>query len=370
MIDARFGESQPFSLGVEEEIIILDPETREQRPAVDELLTAAEDLDYPGLLKRELHASVVELNTGVCESAVDALDRLVKLRKAAAEAASRIGLTIAASGTHPLSEPESLAVVNKLRYHGFLEYAGVSARRQGVNGLHVHVGLPDADSCFDALEGVLPWLPLVLALSANSPYVAGKETGLKSNRAQVLAELPRSGAPPAFRSYEEWEAFVERFRKSGVPLGKDYTSFWWDIRPHPRFGTLEIRMPDQPTAVRRTGSIAALLQALCAAVLDGDPRPHAPWERGVYQQNRWAASRFGTAAELMHPDEARIAGVLELLAELVELIGGAAERLGGRELLHELRANPGEADLQLETGRSRGLDAVCQELVERTLELP
>ena len=347
--------------------MILDQETLEPKPAVDDLLHAAQELEYPGLLKTELHASVVELNTGVCESAQDALERLMRLRKAAGAAAEEIGARIAAAGGHPIADPERLEIVDKPRYHGFLDYAGVSARRQGVNGLHVHVGVRDSDSCFIALEGVLPWLPLVLALSANSPYVAGAETGLKSNRAEVLAQLPRSGAPPAFRSYEEWEAFVERFRSSGVALGKDYTSFWWDIRPHPRFGTLEIRMPDQPTDVERSAAIAALLQALCAGVLDGQPRAHEPWERGVYQQNRWAASRFGASAELIHPDEPRVASVAELLSEVVELVGRVADNLGGTALIGTLDATC-EAEAQLEAGRTRGLATLCRELVDRTLD--
>src|SRR6266516_1484370 len=341
--------------------MILDPETLEPRPAVEELLRAAEDLDYPGLLKTELHASVVELNSGVCETAVEAHDRLAALRRAAAEAAGRIGVVVAAAGSHPSADPESLVVVEKPRYHGFLEYAGVSARRQGVNGLHVHVGVASEDECLKALEGVLPWLPLVLALSANSPYFAGRETGLMSNRAEVLAQLPRSGAPPLFRSFAEWEGFVERFRASGIPLAKDYTSFWWDIRPHPRFGTLEIRMADQPTSLALTGAFTALLQALCKRVVEEPPREHAPWERGVYQQNRWAASRFGTQAVLIHPDESRSATVRELAQELLDSIGEA-------ELLDALDPSTCEAERQLGIGRADGLRAVVRDVAERSLQ--
>src|SRR5207237_1089138 len=160
---------------------------------------------------------------------------------------------------------------------------GASARRQGVNGLHVHVGVASPDACFHALEGILPWLPLVLALSVNSPYLAGAETGLLSNRAVALAELPRSGAPPAFRSYVDWEAWVERLVRIGVTA--DYTRFWWDVRPPPRFGQLELLAP----AVQELG-VAELLEL-------GDP----------------------------------------------------------------------EALRQLEIGRSRGLEALCADLVERTV---
>jgi len=206
------------------------------------------------------------------------------------------------------------------------------------------------DACFHALESVLPWLPVVLALSVNSPYLAGEETGLLSNRAEVLAQLPRSGAPPAFRSYADWEAFVERFVRLG--MAAEYTRFWWDVRPHPRFGTLEIRMPDQPTALERSMMVVTLLVELCRKVLDEPEREYDPAGRGLYQQNRWAAARFGLDAELFHPDGERTANARELAAELA----GAT-----------LDKSKTEAERQLEVGRSRGLEAVCADLVERSL---
>ena len=195
-------------------------------------------------------ASMLELATGVCATPREAQAALQELRAAADEAARTSGLRIAAAGTHPFSLPQVQDIAPDPRYREFVEYAGITARRQAVCGLHVHVSMPGPEECLRALEGVLPWLPLVLALSANSPYLAGEETGLASARAEVLALLPRASAPPVFGSYAEWEAFVERFVRIGLADG--YTRFWWDIRPHPRFGTLEVRAPDQPTAVELT----------------------------------------------------------------------------------------------------------------------
>ena len=365
MIEAHFGESPPYSVGVEEELMILDADTLEQRPEVETLLEGAEGRELPGRLKTELFASVVELNTEICATAHDALAAVVGLRAAAAEIAGRKGLAIAAAGTHPISKPEEQEIANEPRYVEFVDYAGVSARRQGVNGLHVHVGVPSAAACLLALEGVLPWLPVVLALSANSPYLAGVETGLASNRAEVLAMLPRSGAPPAFASYAEWEAHVERLMRLRLP--SDYTAIWWDIRPHPRFGTLEIRMPDQPTTVALTGAFVALLQALCVTVLREVPRPYDPGARGIYQQNRWAALRFGPRAELIHPDLERKESVADLTLELLALVGDASRDLGTAELLAPLDPARCEGDRQVEVGRSGGLKAVCEDIVERSL---
>jgi carboxylate-amine ligase len=305
--EARFGESAPFSIGVEEEVMILDGETFEPVGAVDVLLRGAEGLTLPGSFKTELHASIVELTTGICASVDEAVAALAELREAADRIAHANGLRIAAAGAHPTARLESLPVVQEDRYLDMIRIVGYPARRQGVSGLHVHVGMPSAERCYETLEAVLPWLPAVLALSANSPFLEGQATGMWSNRSAVLAELPRSGAPPAFGSYAAWEAWVERL--SGVGLLPDYTRLWWDVRPHPRLGTLEIRMPDQPTSLQRTALIVEAIRRLAetAAPRDGDPA-----RRGDYAQNRWAAARFGLNAELVHPDGDRIATAREL----------------------------------------------------------
>jgi len=178
----------------------------------------------------------------------------------------------------------------------------------------------------------------------------------------VLAQLPRAGAPPAFGSYEAWEGFVERL--IGLGLADDYTRFWWDVRPHPRFGTLEIRMPDQPTSLAVTAALTALLQGLCASV---DVEQARAAERGDYAQNRWAALRFGPGAELIHPDGTRLIRVPELARELFDLVAPAAEQLGTTDELVALDPSTCEGERQLEIGGREGLDAVCADLVERTL---
>ncbi len=330
--------------------MILDAETLELAPRVESLIAGAEGRDLPGVLKTELHASIVELATATGDDVDEALDRLHALRVAAREIAEREGLAIACGGSHPTAMPIELEIAPADRYRDFVAYAGVTARRQGVSGLHVHIGMPDADTCFRVMETILPWLPVVLALSANSPYFEGRETGMLSIRAEVLGFLPRRGAPPAVRSYGDWERFVERMTASG--LAADYTSFWWDVRPHPRFGTLEVRVPDQPTAFARTAAFVRLVRDLCAWALEAPARPFDPAERGIYDQNRWAASRFGPHGKLIHPDRDEALAVSELVREL--------------PVPTELDGSTCEADRQLEVGRSDGLAAVCADLVERT----
>jgi carboxylate-amine ligase len=204
----------------------------------------------------------------------------------------------------------------------------------------------------------------VLALSANSPYFEGRDTGMLSIRAEVLGFLPRHGAPPAFRDYAEWERFVDRLVRLG--LIPDYTMLWWDVRPHPRFGTLEVRMPDQPTDGARSAAFVALLQALALFAARADAVAYDPPGRAVYQQNRWAALRRGLAAELVHPREDRVIRASELVLELLDAVRPVACELGSESLLETLSLET-EGNAQLEIGRRDGLEVLTAMLVERTL---
>ncbi|HEY2073412.1 MAG TPA: YbdK family carboxylate-amine ligase [Gaiellaceae bacterium] len=334
MLESHFGESTPLSVGIEEELMILDAGTLLPVDAVGHFVG-----DYAGgRLKTELHASVVELNTDICADAAGAVEALRTLRSAAADIAAEHGLAIAGAGAHPTATYESLPVVQEERYLAMMRDVGYAARRQGVNGLHVHVGVASGDACYERLEAVLPWLPVVLALSANSPFVDGVETGMLSNRASVLAELPRGGAPPAFGSYAAWEEWVERLVRLGVIA--EHTRIWWDVRPHPTFGTLEVRIADQPTSLERTALLAETIVSLVASA------PTAETPRGDYLQNRWAAARLGLDAELIHPDRDRVVVARELAAGL-------------------LGADPPEPEAlqQLEDGPARA----AAQLVRRTL---
>jgi carboxylate-amine ligase len=199
-------------------------------------------------------------------------------------------------------------------------------------------------------------------MSANSPWFAGELNGMASNRAPILAELPRAGAPPAFASYAEWEAWVERLAELGV--AEDYTRIWWDVRPHPKLGTLEVRVPDQPTDVRLSAAFAALLHALCRAALDRALPSNSlllgDRGRGDYTQNRWSAARFGVRAELLHPDGTRVASATDLAAELLELVAP----FGDETLLERIDPTRCEADLQAE---QRSPQEATADLVERSL---
>ncbi len=325
---SNFGRG--LTLGVEEELMLLDPASFGLAPGVERLLGP------PGL-KTELFSCLVETNTPICESAAEVLAELVRLRAVVRTAAAREGLVVVATGSHPFSVPEEQEIVPEPRYLALLEERP-SARRQLVCGLHVHIGMESFERCLETLEFVLPWLPAMLAVSLNSPYLDGVDSGCLSARAGRLLELPRVGAPPLLGGRAVWNETVER-------AGGDYTRIWWDVRPHPRLGTLEVRLPDQPTSVRRSAAIAALAQALCASV-----EPVEPVDRGVYLEAR-AAAASGHAP----------------VAELLARVESAARKLGTWELVEVLR-DPPEAHRQLEVGRRDGLVAVATDLVARSTE--
>jgi carboxylate-amine ligase len=322
---SRFGRQ--LTLGIEEELMLVDPGTLELAPGVERLLG-------PVGLKTELFSCLVETYTPVCRTVAEAHDELVRLRALVREAAAREGLAVAAAGAHPFSRPEEQEIVQEPRYLKLLEEMGPGARRQLVCGLHVHVGMESFETCLRTLARIVPWLPSVLALSLNSPFLAGAESEALSSRASRLLELPRSGAPPAFASPADWEAQV-------AAIGADYERIWWDARPHPRLGTLEIRIADQQTSVERAAALAALVQALCAAPPDEAPE-------GDY---------------LMHRAEA--AGGRASTERLLELVEPAARELGTWERVESLDA-PVEALRQIGLGRTEGLAAVAADLVART----
>jgi carboxylate-amine ligase len=311
-----------LTLGVEEELLLLDAETLDPVAAVDTVVPEKTER-----LKTELFACIVETTTEICDDAGEALAQLRELREEVAERAARHGLVLAGSGTHPTAKPEEQEIVDEPRYRKMVAELGGVARGQLVCGLHVHVGMESAEASLRGLEGTLPWLPVVLGLSANSPYLDGAR----------LQELPRSDVPPHFASWSEWETFM---------AGRDYTRSWWDIRPHPRLGTLEIRIADQPTEVRRSAALAALLQAL-AAVASESEQP--PADRAAYLRDREEAARAPLPA-----------------AELAGIVEARARELGGWPLAAEVLGSSPEADRQLEVGRERGLRSVTEDLVERS----
>jgi carboxylate-amine ligase len=276
---SRFGAVPPWSLGVEEELMLVEAGTLE--PARDGFSRAFGDA--AGRIKPELFESFVEITTAIVGTAEEAEVQLRSLRRDVAERAAAHGLAVLATGSHPTARGR-VPLVPVERYLRLKNQLGPQLYRQQVCGLHVHVAVPDPDACLRAFEGVLPRLPALLAASANSPYWGGVESGRRSIRSQILLEMPTGGPPPILRSWDDWEAATQGDNKRRH----------WDAWPRPEYGTLEVRVLDQPTSLRRTAELAAEVQRLVreAAEFDGPP-----YDRAEYAALRDAAGREGGGPE-------------------------------------------------------------------------
>jgi glutamate---cysteine ligase / carboxylate-amine ligase len=299
VLDHRFGAGPPLTVGVEEEYMLLDPGSWDLVSGVEPLLQKAAESEFADRLKPELMQCVLESGTVVCEDVPAAEQDLRHIRAYVAEHARAEGMRLAASGTHPFSLYEHQKITARDRYRALVEMLQYVARRELVFGMHVHVAVPTPEACLAVMEGVLIELPVLLALSANSPFWRGERTGLASTRAMIFAAFPRSGLPPRFEGYQDYANAVGFMEATGA-IG-DYTHLWWDVRPHPRFGTLEVRVMDCQTRVEDTIALAAYVQCLVKHLLDRFQagEPVLAYHRMLMAENKWLAARYGLDAPLM-----------------------------------------------------------------------
>lgn len=326
-MEHAFGSSSPFSLGIEEEFQLVSDESYELVPRFEEVADAAGD----ERVRQELMTSVLEAATGVHERVADAVEEVRDIRARLRDAAAQHGSLIASAGTHPFSRWEHQEITDSPRYQGVVEKLRWVAERVAIFGLHIHIGMEEPDTAVRVATGLRNWVPELLALSANSPYWQGYDTGLSSTRSQVFDVMPRSGLPPRMSSFADFERLVARGAKAG--FFPDYTYVWWDVRPHPKLGTIELRVCDAQTRVENVAGIAALAQSL-AATLTTRPVPVQP--RTLISENKWRAARHGLEAELVDLRRDRPRPAREAVRELLDLAGPAAENLGCTEELGEI----------------------------------
>jgi glutamate---cysteine ligase / carboxylate-amine ligase len=360
-----------FTLGIEEELAIIDPETRELRSHIHEILEGGKVL-LKEQIKPEMHQSVVELGTEICQSTVDAREHVIELRGRLAELAGRSGLKIASVGTHPFSHWHDQLITEGERYQEILKDMQLLARANLIFGLHVHVGIPDREMAIHVMNQARYFLPHIYALSVNSPFWVGHDTGLKGYRLKVFERFPRTGIPDAFESLSEYEDYCKLLVKTGCI--DNAKKIWWDIRLHPFFDTLEVRVCDAQTRVDDTLAIAALIQAVVAKLfkLLWQNTTFRIYRRRLLDENRWRAARYGIDGKLI--DFGKEAEVEErrLLNELLEFVASEAAELGTlREMAHIeriMREGTG-ADRQLAAWeRTHEMKAVVDQIVAETYE--
>jgi carboxylate-amine ligase len=300
VLDHNFGKSDPYTLGVEEEYMLLDGETLDLVQHVEAVLEAAAGHELEPRVNPELMQSVLEIATPVCRTAAEVDDELRKLRSyVTGLAREQGGLRVGSAGTHPFSLFERQRITARDRYRHLVDQMQYVARRELIFGLHIHVAVDDCERAIQIVNGLLVHLPAFLALSASSPFWRGEPTGLASSRQMVFAAFPRSGPPPRFENYNDYAEVVGQLEKTGCIA--DYTHIWWDIRLHPRFGTVEIRVCDAVTRVEDAVALAAFCQSLVKLYSErhaiGAEIPS--YHRILTTENKWLAARYGLEAPVM-----------------------------------------------------------------------
>lgn len=373
---------QPLTIGIEEEYLLVDPETRDlvADPSPDLLDDCKKRIGADvGNVTPEFLRAQVEVDTSVCGTLGECREKLATLRRCTAEAADRHGLRIIAASTHPFADWTEQQHTDRARYNLLAEDLQTVANRLLICGMHVHVGVDDDELRNDLLNQVSYFLPHLLALSTSSPFWQGRDTGLRSYRLSVFDELPRTGLPEKFDSFGEYTRHVDSLVSAGVI--EDSTKIWWDIRPSARFPTLEVRISDICTRLDHGITIAALYACLLS-MLRRLRRNNQRWRvyaNMLIQENRWRAQRYGTDEGLVDFGRGEIVPYDELLDEILELLAEDAERLGcvdeinaARDILKDgtsahRQVQVYEASLKAGADESEALNAVVDWLIGETL---
>jgi len=329
-----------YTVGVEEELMIVDGKSYALVNAIESLLEDAGAANVErshGEIKPELMESVLEIATKPCKDVVEAADQLHSLRHDVSETAAARGLAIGSAGTHPFAMWEDQRIVARPRYRDLISALRFVARQELIFGMHVHVGLDDADKAIHVANGMRVHVPVLLALSANSPFWRGDRTGLMSTRTPIFRQFPRVGMPPAYKDWADWERQVAFMVSSGVM--EDYTYLWYDVRPHPNFGTVEIRVCDSQTRVEHTVALTALIQAMVHELAEhydaGTKLAQYPWQ--MLDENKWLAARHGLEGEIVDlPSNERVS-TKALTRRLLDRLEPHAQQLGGADALDGIR---------------------------------
>jgi carboxylate-amine ligase len=376
VVDHRFGDSEPYTLGVEEEYMLLDPTSFDLVQHIETVLDAVEGDALADQINAELMQSVLEIATPVCTTAGDVMRELSTLRGYVRDVGRDHGLRVGSAGTHPYSLFERQRITAKDRYHALIDQLQYVARRELIFGMHVHVAVDDPDKAIQVVNGLLPHLAPLLALSASSPFWRGEPTGLSSSRQIVFSAFPRSGPPPRFHDYADYASVVGQLERTGCIA--DYTHIWWDIRPHPKWGTIEVRICDAVTRVEDAVAIAAYCQALVKLLSEtydaGEEIPSH--HRILTSENKWLAARYGLEAPVMDLSTGRRIRIplAKLVRRTVRELEPHARELGSERELEGIaailgRGNSAEAQLRV-FNANRDIVEVVRSIADATEALP
>jgi len=380
MSHASVGATRPsLNIGIEEEYQTIDPDTRDLRSHIQAQIVQKGKTLLAEHVKPEMHQSVVEIGTGVCNTIQEAKEEIRSIRRQIITLARQNGLRIAAGGTHPFAQWRDQEIYPDERYRTIVEDLKMVARANLIFGLHVHIGVEDRETAIHVMNSARYFLPHILAISASSPFWLGMETGLRSYRCKVFDKFPRTNIPDLYQSWSEFENYVNLLiRTNCIDNAK---KIWWDIRPHPHFPTLEFRICDMPMRVDESIAIAALCQAVIGKLykLHEQNLSFRHYNRALIMENKWRAARYGLDGKLIDFGKQTEVPVRSLVEEILEFVSDVAQELGStKELdyIHRILENGNGADRQLrvfaETGDlKKVVDYMIQEtefgLVERAV---
>lgn len=359
-----------MTLGVEEEYQIIDPASRELTSYISEFLEKGKRV-FRDQVKPEFLQSQVEMGTEVCRDIKEVRREIARLRSMVSEIAEKSGHRIVAAGTHPFSRWQEQEVTEKDRYKSLVADLQYVARRLLIFGMHIHVGIPDRELRIDTMNQVSYFMPHILALSSSSPFWMGDNTGLKSYRSIVFSELPRTGIPDRFNSADEYDHFIQTMIKTGCM--DEPTKIWWDVRPHPRFPTLEFRICDCITKIDEVVAIVALVMAVTAKLirLRRENQSWRYYRRDLVAENKWRAIKDGLDGKLVDFGKEEEIPLRFLIEELLEIVDDVVDTLDVREEIEYIRVmleQGSSADRQLRTyGETGDLKAVVDQLAGETV---
>ena len=326
-----------FTLGIEEEYQTVDPATRDLRSHVSTEMLAHGKLQLQERVKAEMHQSVIEVGTRVCRNIQEAAEDLFDLRRNMVRLAREHGLMLVAGATHPFADWRHQEIYDDPRYAKVVEDLQLVARANLIFGLHVHVGIEDREAAIRIMNSLRYFLPHILALSTNSPFWLGMETGYKSYRAKVFENFPRTNLPDSFSSYSEFESYVDLLVKTNCI--DNAKKIWWDIRPHPFFNTIEIRICDIPLRAQETVAIAALIQAVVCKLwhLHSCNQDFRHYSRALIMENKFRAVRYGLDGSMIDFGKQQEVPTRDLIIELLDFIDGVVDELSSRTELDYIR---------------------------------
>jgi glutamate---cysteine ligase / carboxylate-amine ligase len=368
VLDHKF-HGPPFTVGIEEELMLIDADGLDLAQAIDALLEVVPE-QSAGQVKPELMQAVLEIATKPCRNVREAGEELRRLRQVVIDAAAKLDLLVGAAGTHPFAKCDDQLVTDRPRYRELVDELGYIALREIIFGTHVHVGIRGPDRAIYVADGIRRYLPLLLALSANSPFWEGHKTGMMSSRVPVFRGFPREGIPPHYGTWEIYSNRVELMMRAGAI--EDYTFLWWDVRPHPNLGTVEVRIFDQQTRIEHTMALASLVVCLAHRLCDLYDRKEAMVEypTELVDDNKIRAAVQGTNGVLIDFRRGERIKATRMAHDLVVLLSDHADALGCRaelEGVEDLLANGTGAHRQLEMHeRNGGLEGIVADIVEKT----